>query len=80
MTNVKRKHEEGAEGEASIEQVSQVLRESMVESPYQTLAAALGVGFFVGGGLWRPVAQALIGMGARFAIGQAISKTPRSDP
>ena len=63
----------------AIARVSEVLRHKMAAHPYQTLGAALGLGFFVGGGLWKPLGRALLGWGAKMAVAAAISQIPGSD-
>jgi len=37
-------------------------------NPYAVLAAAAGVGYLLGGGLFRPLASRLLGAGLRFAV------------
>ena len=44
------------------------LRARVQDAPYPTLGLAMGLGAVIGGGLWRPVARALVGVGARLAL------------
>ena len=79
MSHAKAVHPAAHAVDPALGEVSEQLRARMQESPYQTLAAALGVGFFVGGGLWKPVAQALLAWGAKLALAKVVSHTEGSD-
>ena len=48
------------------------LRAQVQDAPYVTLGAAIGLGLVIGGGLWRPVARSLVGLGARLALSAVV--------
>ena len=51
-----------------------VLRGTMGQQPYATLAVAAGVGFVLGGGLAPGLVRTLFGTGTRMALGLALER------
>ena len=72
-------HEHGgrssdSDSDSGSEPVSRAAQaESLVTSyvradPYGSLGVAVGVGFLVGGGMWKLVARSVLGLGTRVAL------------
>lgn len=57
----------------------ELLRQRLKQRPYATIAAAVGVGYVVGGGLAPHVIRSVVGIGGRMAAGvlmQRLLATP----
>lgn len=76
MTRHDRKNDDsqfdGAWLEDTAARAATAVRMRVQDAPYLTLGAAIGLGLIVGGGLWKPVARSLVGLGARIALATVV--------
>ena len=63
---------DGAWLEETAERATATLRARVQDAPYVTLGAAIGLGLVIGGGLWRPIARSIVGLGARVALSTVV--------